>query len=212
MRDLRRCLRLMLITDGEGNRARLLRTALAAIDGGVRCVQVREPRLTPRELIEVCEALRPRLEAVDGLLLVNDRVALAASGHAHGVHLGQRSLPPCATRRVVDACRDGVVVGISVHDAAEVRGAGGADYVLVSPVFKTRSHPGGTGLGPEATAALAAGTSLLAVWLGGIDLTNVASIAPFKPAGIAVMRAVTEARDPRAAAEALSATLLAHGM
>lgn len=205
-------LRLMLITDGAGDPARVLRTVVAAIAGGVRCVQVREPRMSTRELLDLCEELRPRLEAEDGLLLVNDRVSLAASGAAHGVHLGQRSLPPRATRGVLDACRDDAVVGLSVHDASELRGAGGADYVLLAPVFPTESHPGAPALGPAAAAALAAATSLPAIWLGGIDLATLDLLAPYHPDGIAVMRAITAAADPAAAAAALSAALRARGI
>lgn len=205
-------LRLMLITDGAGDPARLLRTVAAAVDGGVRCVQLREPRMSTRELLELCEELRPRLEAVEGVLLVNDRVSLAASGAAHGVHLGQRSLPPRATRGVLDACRDDAVVGLSVHDAAELRGASGADYVLLAPVFPTESHPGAPGLGPAAAAALAAETELPAIWLGGIDLATLDLVAPYRPDGIAVMRAITAASDPAAAAATLSEALRARGI
>lgn len=205
-------LRLMLVTDGTGDPARLQRTVLAAIDGGVRCVQVREPRLSTRELWELCKVFLPRLDAVEGLLLVNDRVSLAASGAAHGVHLGQRSLPPLATRGVLDACRDDAVVGLSVHDAAELRGAGGADYVLIAPVFSTESHPGAPGLGPAVAAALAAETTLPAIWLGGIDVATLDLVAPHRPAGVAVMRAITAAADPAAAAAALSEALRARGI
>lgn len=205
-------LRLMLITDGMGDAVRVLRTAVAAVAGGVRCVQLREPRLSIRELLELCDELRPRLEAVEGVLLVNDRVSLAASGAAHGVHLGQRSLPPRATRGVLDTCRDDAVVGLSVHDATELRAASGADYVLLAPVFPTESHPGAPGLGPDAAAALAAETSLPAIWLGGIDLETLDLVVPHRPDGIAVMRAITAASDPAAAAAALSEALRARGI
>lgn len=205
-------LRLMLITDGAGDPGRLLRMVVAAIAGGVRCVQVREPRMSTRELLDLCEELRPRLEGVEGVLLVNDRVSLAASGAAHGVHLGQRSLPPRATRGVLDACRDDAIVGLSVHDAAQLRGANGADYVILAPVFPTESHPGAPGLGPAAAAALAAATELPAVWLGGIDLGTLDLVVPHRPAGVAVMRAITAAADPAAAAAALSQALRARGI
>lgn len=209
---LRDALRLMLITDGAGDVDRLLRTVAAAVDGGVRSVQVREPRLSARELLDVCTHLRPRLDAVGGVLLVNDRVALAASGDAHGVHLAQRSLPPSATRRVLDACRDGAIVGLSVHDAVEMRDSTGADYVLIGPVFPTASHPGAPTLGPDQAAALAATTNLPAIWLGGIGLAWLDALAPYRPAGVAVMRAITAAPDPRAAAVALCHGLAERGI
>jgi thiamine monophosphate synthase len=45
------------------------------------------------------------------------------------------------------------------------------------------------------------------VWLGGITAANATDWAPFRPPGVAVMRAIADAADPAAAARALVAAL-----
>ena len=56
----------MLVTDGVGDPHRIDEIVKAAILGGVRCVQVREPRWSARSLLRCCEQLTPQLDEVDG--------------------------------------------------------------------------------------------------------------------------------------------------
>jgi thiamine-phosphate pyrophosphorylase len=58
-----------------------------------------------------------------------------------------------------------------VHDWAEIRAAEreGADLLFLSPVFATRSHPGGRPLGPARFDALARRTPLPVIALGGMN-------------------------------------------
>jgi thiamine-phosphate pyrophosphorylase len=197
-----RALRVMLVTDGRGDTHRIEVIVRAAVDGGVRCVQLREPRLAARELALLCTYLHPILTHMGGLLLVNDRADVAAAGVAHGVHLGRLSLLPAAARSFLPPP---MVVGVAAHNGAEIEAAvkGGADYVTLSPVLRTPSHPTATPLGPAAVAALAATTPIPVVWLGGITRKHLPEVLPYRPAGIAVMRELMDAEDPRAVAAAL---------
>lgn len=199
-------LRVMLVTDGRGDTQRIESVVRAAVEGGVRCVQVREPRLAARELAMLCGFLHPLLTRMGGLLLVNDRADVAAAGLAHGVHLGRLSLLPSAVRTFLPPP---MVVGVAAHSAAEIEAAvaGGADYVTLSPVLRTESHPTATPLGPAAAAALAATAPIPVVWLGGITRKNLAQILPYRPSGIAAMRELMGAEDPRAVAAALCGAL-----
>ncbi|MCB9887228.1 MAG: thiamine phosphate synthase [Planctomycetes bacterium] len=139
-------LRVCLVTDGRGDLARIERVVDAVLAGGCRCVQLREFGWSARQLAEACERLRPRVEACDGWLLVNDRVDVAASGAAHGVQLGHRSLAPAAARARLGRA---AVIGYSAHDAAQLAtaAAAGCDFALLSPVWPTQSKPGALGLG-----------------------------------------------------------------
>ena len=199
--------RLVLITDGRGDVERVVSIVEGAVAGGVRAVQLREERMPARELARLCERLRPLLDDVSGLLLVNDRADVAAQ--AHGVHLGRRSLPPTSARRLlgVDA-----VLGFSAHDADEMRWAAqqGADYVSLSPVFPTASKPGVPALGLARAHEIAMAAPIPVVWLGGFDLEAVAAVASREPFGVAVMSAICSAADPQAAAAGLLARLAAH--
>jgi thiamine-phosphate pyrophosphorylase len=59
----------------------------------------------------------------------------------------------------------------AVHDLAEIRRAErqGANLLLLSPLFSTRSHPGAHALGPTGFARLARATRLPVIALGGVQ-------------------------------------------
>ena len=57
-------LRLLLITDGRGDVARLEDIVTASLAGGVRAVQLREHAMSARRLAQICERLRPEFESV----------------------------------------------------------------------------------------------------------------------------------------------------
>ncbi|HLU38202.1 MAG TPA: thiamine phosphate synthase [Planctomycetota bacterium] len=204
--DRARALRVMLITDGRGDTHRIQEVVRAAVEGGVRCVQLREPRLGARELAILCGLLHPVLTSHGGLLLVNDRADVAAAGVAHGVHLGRWSLLPGQVRTFLPPP---MVVGVSAHNTLEVDAAvrGGADYVTLSPVLHTQSHPAAVPLGPSAAAKIAAASTVPVVWLGGITKRTLGEILPFRPFGIAVMRELMDSEDPRGTAAYLCTML-----
>jgi hypothetical protein len=106
-----------LITDGSGELARIHGIISAALDGGVRGIQVREPSLSARQLCALCADLKPRIDACGGVLVVNDRADVVAAGLAHGVQLGHRSLRPEAARRFLPRS---AIIGCSVHDLSQI--------------------------------------------------------------------------------------------
>ncbi len=199
-------LRLVLITDGRGDLVRLEPIVRAALVGGVRCVQLREPRWTARMLFQACERLRPMVDTVGGILLVNDRLDVAAAGVAHGAQIGHRSLPPQAARQLLG---EGAVLGFSAHDQGELDAAAdaGCDFALLSPVWATESKPGLPHLGEGRAGLLTAAARLPVVWLGGIgpEQAAVAAALPAerRPVGIAVRGSVMLVQDPQRATEAL---------
>ena len=199
-------LRLVLVTDGQGELARIEAVVAAAIDGGVRCVQLREAKWSARQLMLACERLMPLLERVGGILLVNDRLDLAVARMAHGAQIGYRSLPPEVAREVLGTHS---LLGYSAHDQGELdlAVAGGCDFALLSPVWPTTSKPGMPHLGEVRAAHLTTKARLPVVWLGGIDVVTAARIALLpalgRPVGIGVRSALMTADDPRGAAAAL---------
>jgi thiamine-phosphate pyrophosphorylase len=199
-------LQLILVTDGLGDLARLQVIVTAALAGGVRCVQLREPKWTARALVRACELLTPQLDSVGGLLLVNDRVDVAATRVAHGANIGHRSLPPDLAREVIGPHG---MLGYSAHDEEELEqaAAGGCNFALLSPVWPTTSKPGAAFLGVARAAELTANATLPVVWLGGVDEYTVEQIstapAAGRPVGVAVRSAITAAADPATAAREL---------
>lgn len=202
-------LRLTLITDGVGDLNRIEEIVGASILGGARCVQLREPNWSARQMLQACERLTPRLEMVDGLLLVNDRVDVAATHAAHGAQIGHRSLPPKMARKVLGPS---AILGYSAHDEKELSLAANHDcnFALLSPVWPTTSKPDAASLTVKRAAELTAAAALPVVWLGGVNSMTIGEIATLpsaqQPIGIAVRSAIMQADDPQAAtAELLQA-------
>ncbi len=80
-----------------------------------------------------------------------------------------------------------------VHDAPEIRAAEtlGADCLLLSPVFATRSHPDGAALGRLRFGLLRGQTGLPVYALGGMNTIRAHSLAGFKLAGWAGIDALS---------------------
>ena len=204
-RSLANALRLTWITDGRADVARIVRIATAAVAGGLASVVVREPKLSAAALARVCDALRPILADVGGLVLVNDRADVAAAGRADGVHLRADSLPPADVRGFLPRA----VIGVSVHTLAELVALtpSNVDYAILAPVLPTSSKPAATAIGIDRAAEWAAAAQVPVVWLGGVDATTIERVAAARPFGVAVRSAIADAADPRATTAELLAAL-----
>jgi thiamine-phosphate pyrophosphorylase len=199
-------LRLILVTDGVGDLARCESIIEQAIAGGVRCVQLREPNWSARSMLLACERLMPKIDAVGGWLIVNDRMDVVATGMAHGGQVGHRSLPPDQARKVIGPH---AILGYSAHDAEELNQAAGkgCNFALLSPVWATASKPGAPFLGARRAGNLTAAARLPVVWLGGVTPESVCEIGSIpdasRPVGVAVRSAIMRADDPMSAARSL---------
>jgi thiamine-phosphate pyrophosphorylase len=136
---------------------------------------------------------------------VNDRADLAVTAGADVLHLGQDDLPVPAARRIVG---DRPLIGRSTHDAAQVDAAvveEGVDYFCVGPTWPTPTKPGRPAPGP-ALLEYTAKQGFARPWfaIGGIDDGNLDQVLAAGARRIVVVRAITEAADPRAAAAALA--------
>ena len=128
-----------LVTDRHQTGGRdLLDVVGQALAAGVRAVQLREKDLSTRDLYHLAEKLLAKTRAAGAALLINDRVDVAMALAADGVHLTRRSLPPRESRELLGPDR---LIGVSSHSLADVREAeaGGADFVVLGPIFETAS-------------------------------------------------------------------------
>ncbi len=198
-------LKVLFVTDGTGDCARILGLVESAVAGGVRAIQLREPTLNAATLAELCAHVRTLLEPVSGLLFVNDRCDLVAAGCCDGAQVGCHSLSPSLARRAVGTGW----LGASCHDPEQLARAKAAlvDVACLSPVWPTRSKPGHPGLGIELAGEWTLMGGLPTLWLGGVEARHAAQVAALprarRPIGVAVMSAIAGAEDPRAAAQHL---------
>jgi thiamine-phosphate pyrophosphorylase len=179
-----------------------------ALRGGVEIVQLRvkDSAGGDDELVRTARRYARLCAAHDALFILNDRPDLVLAAGADGVHVGQDDTPVAAARAAVGAQR---LIGLSTHSPAQIERAGttDADYIGVGPVHATPTKPGRPAVGTELVAYAAAHARTPFFAIGGIDATNVAAVREAGAQGIAVVRALTDADDPEAAARALHAAL-----
>ena len=179
----------------------------AAIEGGVDVVQLREKGTDARWRYELGLELR-ELTAEAGVdLLVNDRVDVAQTIDADGVHLGDSDLPVAAARELLGP---EAVIGYSTADPEEATRAqeAGADYLGVGAVYGTTSKKDvddeQNGIGLERVRAVAEAVEIPVIGIGGITAGNAAPVVEAGATGVAVISAVTAADDPKGATAALA--------
>jgi thiamine-phosphate pyrophosphorylase len=180
----------------------------AALRGGVDVVQLREKHAGDDEIVAAGRALRELCDEHGASLVVNDRADLALACGADGVHVGQDDQPVPEVRRVVG---DRLFIGLSTHSAEQIEAAErdpDVDYLGVGPVYETATKPGVEAVGLELVRYAAAHASKPWFAIGGIDAARAAAVAEAGAERIAVVRAIRDAADPRAAAAALREALV----
>lgn len=197
--------RLYLCTDARSGRGDLAAFADAALAGGVDVIQLRDKGIEAREELAALAVLADACRRHGKLLAVNDRADVAHAAGADVLHLGQGDLPVPAARSLLGAA---VLIGRSCHAQEEVAAAAvepGADYFCTGPVWPTPTKPGRPAPGLD-LVRYAAGLGTDRPWfaIGGIDAGNVGQVLDAGARRIVVVRAVTEAADPRAAARELA--------
>ena len=172
-----------------------------------RVLQVRLKPGTTADIVRVARMARRVCDEAGAKLVINDRVDIALVVGADGVHLGQTDLPAHEARQIAP----GLVIGVSTHDAAQVRSAveAGADYLGFGPVYATRTKENPDpvqGVDGLRAAVSAAGTSPL-VAIGGIRPDNAAELFAAGAAGICAISSINDARDRE---RAIHTVLAAH--
>ena len=183
----------------------------AALEGGVDVVQLRDKRAGDGELLAAAATARRRCDEAGALLILNDRPDLVAGAGADGCHVGQDDMDVAAARALAGP---DALVGRSTHTPVDIAAAGGADYIGVGPVYATPTKPGRPAVGLALVRHAAEHAPVPFFAIGGIDAANAAAVVAAGARRIAVVRAIAEAADPRAAAAALRAALdgeLIHG-
>ncbi|MGG7103226.1 thiamine phosphate synthase [Rhodococcus sp. 24CO] len=206
--------RLYLCTDARRDKGDLAQFAEAALSGGVDIIQLRdkgsagEREFGPLEAKDELIALGVLSAAArrhGALLAVNDRADLAMASGADVLHLGQNDIPVPYARTVVG---DDVVIGRSTSSRAQASLAAieeGVDYFCTGPVWATPTKPNRSAAGLDLVRSTADATPTRPWFaIGGIDEARVPEVIEAGATRIVVVRAITEAADPQAAARRLA--------
>ena len=188
------------------DRADLQGFVAACVRGGVDIVQLRDKHLEARPLLARARLLAATCRDLGVPFLLNDRPDLALECGADGVHVGQDDAPPALCRRLLGP---DALLGLSTHTPEQLLDAGPepVDYTSVGPVVATPTKPGraGIGLGAVTYASTAAVRPFFVT--GGATPASVPAIVAAGATRVVVVRWLTEATDPEAAARALRTVL-----
>jgi thiamine-phosphate pyrophosphorylase len=202
--------RLYLCTGARRDRGDLAEFLDAVLGAGVDIVQLREKGLEAKEELRLLEVFAGACRRHGRLLAVNDRADVALAAGADVLHLGQDDLPVPAARRILGPVP---LIGRSSHSPAQAGVAAaepGTDYFCAGPVWVTPTKPGRPAAGLDLLTHVAR-TAPDRPWfaIGGIDLSRLDDVLAAGAARVVVVRAITEAGDPAAAARAFASRLRA---
>jgi len=203
--------RLYFVCDGRPDGRDPSPLLAAALRGGADMIQLREkaPRCA-EELVSLADAFRRAADAHGGLFILNDRPDLVGACGADGAHVGQGDMPVADARGLAGP---DALIGLSTHSVAEIDAACAAvgdarpDQISVGPVWETPTKEGRPATGLELVAHAARAATIPWFAIGGIDTENVLDVVTAGAGRIVVVRAIRDARDPEAAAGALSGAL-----
>lgn len=174
-------------------------------DAGVDALQLREKDMEAGDVLRAAEPILASCREAGIPFIVNDRPDIAYALGADGVHVGQNDLPVESVRRLLPDA----IVGWSTHARSEVDAASEqrVDYFAVGPVYETPTKLGRPSVGLELVGYAAERAALPWFAIGGIDEKNLEAVMGAGARRIVVVRAITEAADPPAAAARLRTLL-----
>ncbi len=204
---------LAAIDSPEAQVALLLKIEAAA-KAGVDWIQIREKDLSGNDCSSLAREALQRVaksssrKAAPARILVNDRLDIALSQRAGGVHLGENSLPLTEVKRLLEnrGERKDFLIGVSCHSlgAARAAASGGADYLFFGPVFVTPSKGAfGVPQGLEQLAEVCRAVSIPVLAIGGITLENAADCLAAGASGIAAIRLFQDTRGMSSVVQSL---------
>lgn len=192
---------LYAITPDWGDSKRLLASTEAILAGGCRIVQYRNKTTSDCHRQEQAGALRALTRRYGALLIVNDFVDLALQVEADGIHLGGDDGDLAAARTQLGP---GKILGASCYNdlaLAHQAQAAGVDYVAFGSFFPSQVKPDARRASPDLLRAARAEIELPICAIGGITATNAPALIDAGADLLAVISALYEAGDPKAAAE-----------
>ena len=180
----------------------------AALRGGVDIVELLEDGRSDAELLEAADAVRPICERHGAALMLNNRPELVAAAGADGVHVDRPGVDLVQARATIGPEK---LLGSSTHAPAEIDAAQQLplDYISVGPVHATPIRPNATPVGHALLTYASRNSRLPFFAVGGIEPQNTGAVAAAGAQRIAVVRAITEARDPERSATVLRAEIIA---
>lgn len=178
------------ITDCQLSNCRHEEIVQMMLAGGARLIQLRDKDASARELLDAARTCLPITQAAGARLIINDRVDVALTSGADGVHLGQEDL---SVEEARDILGEDKIIGVSTHSLEQFKAAleTSANYIAVGPVFQTKTKENAdpvVGLELVRQAKALADRPLVAI--GGITVERAAEVIAAGADSIAVISAL----------------------
>jgi 8-oxo-dGTP diphosphatase len=159
------------------------------LERGLRLIQVREKQLSKEAFMKFAAQVIILAKQFDAKVLISEDFGLARELGADGVHLPSQALLVLKTKPAE------LIVSASCHNPIELRHAEylNLDFVVLSPVKSTLSHPEAEPLGWKKFAELAENINLPIYALGGMSLNDLPLALTYGARGIAFQRSVSDA-------------------
>lgn len=175
--------------------------ALAALDGGIRFIQLRMKEASDEEVLATAQQLRPHCDRHAALLTVDDRLHLLSSGLFDGVHVGKNDLPVAEAKKVTGKR---FLLGATCNTAEDIFQAAedGADYIGLGPFrFTTTKKNLSTILGLDGYRQRlhdmhSQGIHLPVYAIGGITPTDLPELKETGIHGVAISSVILESSSP----------------
>ncbi len=196
---------LYAVTPDTADTVALLGKVEAALDGGARLLQYRNKTADAALRLAQARALAALCRRYRVPLIVNDYVDLALAVDAEGLHLGGEDGSVADARRRLGPHK---LLGVSCYrrienalDAARL----GANHVAFGGFFPSRVKPGAAGAPLSILGEAKRRLALPVVAIGGITVDNAPELIAAGADSVAVITALFDAPDVRAAAQRFSA-------
>lgn len=164
-----------LVTDSKLSKKGTVSDVENALKAGCKIVQYREKDKSTRDMIEEAKQIKKKCEG-KAIFLINDRIDVALAVDSDGVHIGQDDIPFEIARGLLGNEK---IIGLTVHNLEESVEAekSGADYIGLSPIFKTDTKKdAGAACGIATIKMVRKDVNLPIVAIGGINKENIGPV------------------------------------
>ena len=172
-----------------------------SILGGVTVVQIREKKIPTRDFYNLAIEVKKITDNYGVPLIVNDRIDVALSIDAAGVHVGQSDLPADVVRTIIGEDK---ILGVSAATIEEMKKAeeDGADYIGTGAIFPTQTKDADC-IAIDYLKKLVDAVKIPVIAIGGLNKNNITSLANTNIKGISVVSAIMDSNNPKIASELL---------
>lgn len=194
-KQLKDAMCLYAVTDSAWLQGRSLAQVVEeALEGGATLIQIREKNISGAELLKLAVEIKQVTDRYHVPYVVNDKVEIAKSIDADGVHIGQSDKELVEVRKILGPDK---IIGVSAQTVAQAVEAeqNGADYLGVGAVFSTATKLDADDVSFDVLREICEAVSIPVVAIGGIHENNLLKLKGTKVDGAAVVSAIFAAED-----------------